>query len=963
MTTPPEQSYRTSFRNGNLILDVTACKMEAGLDRTTREVPMAGSAVKTSRDKTRRTTGAAKPAANTAGVSRKPAENSGSQPQGKNIVLLSDGTGNSRAKVWKSNIWRLYKALDLTDDSVQVAYYDDGVGTSSFKLFAVLGGIFGFGLARNVREIYAFLCRTYEPGDRIYIFGFSRGAFTARVLAGLICSEGIPPYRDEVDLAQRVHSAYKAFRHRAFGTSIFHWLFIVLSYLVDWALGRGSKGYDSADNQEAPVPGEPATEIVHFMGLFDTVGAYGGPIEELTVAFDKVVWPLTSKDRNISGRIGRVCHALALDEARQSFKPMLINEEADGTALLERRRIRDERISQVWFSGVHSDIGGGYPDDGQSHVVLKWMMQCCKQFSDPLRFIPEEETRLDQTANFTARINDSRSGVGAFYRYDPRNLELLSHDRQIGWTEWIRNLIGKKVRPNVVSVGPAKIHHSVLDRIRHSADLDTPINLPADYRIVNRDGDILKLPEEVDPGWVWEDVHQAATRLAQQKVAWIRVWRGRLLYFITLFTVFMFFVVPWIGNSLNSDLIGKGEQEVDKLNSHLGTLSGKIIRLPDLAQKLTSFLPGSDLLAPTFEFYGSSEFYSWVFLGLVGLFAVLLWRMTRNQTRLQQDITALYAHLSRAKPSSPFPRPSKWRKLFASWINSNLYQRTFKQGVRFVLRFAAAIVMFLLCILVLSRIFYLSADGLGLVCAGSGTSKPAHELQEGGQHTFRFHAGDPCQKSGIKLGAGKYRIEIAALVPTDKGLKHLNSISEKALKLDTIKGWKIWSDSTLNTRLDGWRDRPWWSLPMAVMRRHVFVDWYLPVARIGNTGFYRFPLVDNKTRIEEIDPSAATSSQVASGRSTGTAVGGTQVAATTAELGVCAANTKPWNKRNELLDKIERGKTRVQQLTSCFRSTVDAEELYLHVNDAIGPVYPIISWMYYGNNEGHAEVRVTKLAD
>src|SRR3979490_2474748 len=109
----------------------------------------------------------------------------------KNIILLSDGTGNSSAKIFKTNVWRLFQALDLTEPEKQIAFYDNGVGTSSFKLFAVLGGVFGFGLKRNVIAIYSFCCRNYVNGDKIYGFGFSRGAFTMRVVAGLIARQGL----------------------------------------------------------------------------------------------------------------------------------------------------------------------------------------------------------------------------------------------------------------------------------------------------------------------------------------------------------------------------------------------------------------------------------------------------------------------------------------------------------------------------------------------------------------------------------------------------------------------------------------------------------------------------------------------------------------------------------------------------------------------------------------------------
>ena len=146
----------------------------------------------------------------------------------KRIILLSDGTGNSAGKVWRTNVWRTFESLDLTS-SQQIAFYDDGVGTSSFKPFAILGGAFGFGLKRNVLDIYKFACRNYRShldyqaleaaaakaenrdekygpyqGDDIFAFGFSRGAFTIRVVNGLICEQGLVSYRTEEELDRKV---------------------------------------------------------------------------------------------------------------------------------------------------------------------------------------------------------------------------------------------------------------------------------------------------------------------------------------------------------------------------------------------------------------------------------------------------------------------------------------------------------------------------------------------------------------------------------------------------------------------------------------------------------------------------------------------------------------------------------------------------------------------------------------
>ena len=133
----------------------------------------------------------------------------------KNIVLLSEGTGNSAAKFNHTNVWRTYEALDLSDPAKQIAYYDDGVGTSTFRPLALLGGAFGIGISRNVRELYVFLCRHYEVGDRIYGFGFSRGAFSMRLLVGFVAFSGIlkkTEYSGEDDLWKKVTWLYRIYR-------------------------------------------------------------------------------------------------------------------------------------------------------------------------------------------------------------------------------------------------------------------------------------------------------------------------------------------------------------------------------------------------------------------------------------------------------------------------------------------------------------------------------------------------------------------------------------------------------------------------------------------------------------------------------------------------------------------------------------------------------------------------------
>src|SRR5690349_514860 len=145
----------------------------------------------------------------------------------KNIVICSDGTGNQDIKGRGTNVFKLFEAIDLnghrTDPGLdpQIAFYDDGVGTEDLKALRILGGGAGLGLARNVRRLYTDLARVYDPGDRIFLFGFSRGAFTVRTLAGMIATCGILNGGDVnnryvstaqglEDAVDRVYEAYRA---------------------------------------------------------------------------------------------------------------------------------------------------------------------------------------------------------------------------------------------------------------------------------------------------------------------------------------------------------------------------------------------------------------------------------------------------------------------------------------------------------------------------------------------------------------------------------------------------------------------------------------------------------------------------------------------------------------------------------------------------------------------------------
>ncbi len=453
----------------------------------------------------------------------------------KNIVLLSDGTGNSAAKLFKTNVFRLYEALDRSDPALQVAYYDDGVGTSSFRPLAALGGLFGVGLRRNVLDLYRFLCRNYEPGDHIYCFGFSRGAFTARVLAGLIAREGVVVNgRDEARLARDASAAYRKFR-RNFNTT--GGLVTVLRNLRDAVIGRVQSPPTLVDVPE-----------IRFVGVWDTVAAYGGPIEEVTRAIDQWFWPLSMPDRTMSGKIQRACHALALDDERNAFHPVLWDE-AEVHGATDKRPMYEgwtdpgpdvpdidrQRLSQVWFAGMHSDVGGGYAQDGLSYEALQWMIDRAVPYG--LRVDPAERMRIARLAANTDKVNDSRRGlVGGYYRYKPRKIEdqLEAHIEKPQLLDDLRRMLGSLPSTDAVVPLPPMIHESVFERIYSGNDGYAPIVLPAAYRTTTRDGRVER--------------HDDAQRAKAQERVWNRVWGRRVVYFATVLASLYLVALPWIND-------------------------------------------------------------------------------------------------------------------------------------------------------------------------------------------------------------------------------------------------------------------------------------------------------------------------------------------------------------------------------------------------------------------------------
>ncbi|MEA1954376.1 MAG: DUF2235 domain-containing protein [Campylobacterota bacterium] len=371
----------------------------------------------------------------------------------RKIILLSDGTGNGAAKKERTNVWRLYNALDL-HKSDQVAYYDDGVGSEEFLPLQILGGAFGFGLKRNVLELYKFLCRNYKDGDKIYLLGFSRGAFTVRILAGLIARCGLyTDYTSETDLDERVKNNYSLFR-----TGFTH---------------RGlSKIYFILNDVHEYKDGTLFPEI-EFIGVWDTVDAYGFPVDEITSFWDRFIFPIYFPNQKLSPKVKRANQALCIDDERQTFHPILWDE-CDESALEAEGKVTANRIEQVWFSGAHSDVGGGYPMNNLALVSLDWMIskiEVSESRTDGLIFISGIRNEIHNQSDWHGIQHNPRSGAGAYYRYKPRMI-----------SEFYINKEG-----NPINKIP-KIHFSVLERIKDNVVTYAPLGIPADYEVISTEG-------------------------------------------------------------------------------------------------------------------------------------------------------------------------------------------------------------------------------------------------------------------------------------------------------------------------------------------------------------------------------------------------------------------------------------------------------------------------------------------
>jgi uncharacterized protein (DUF2235 family) len=284
----------------------------------------------------------------------------------KRIVICCDGTWQSPFATFlgrpaATNVVRLKACVAARDaeGTSQVVYYDQGVGTGNL-LDRLSGGLTGHGLDQNIIEAYRFLIQNYEAGDELFLFGFSRGAYTVRSLAGMIRKCGI---------VRRENTGLEAEAMRLYRDPV-------------RADAQGPEDFRRAFSIAQDVP-------IKLIGVWDTVGALGLPLTlSKRYAFH---------DTELSATVERAYQALALDERRRAFPPTLW-ELPEGSV---------QTLEQVWFSGSHSDVGGGSGSSGLPDLSLAWMFEKAEQaglaFDDDARRADPLQPRPNAKLNFVER--------------------------------------------------------------------------------------------------------------------------------------------------------------------------------------------------------------------------------------------------------------------------------------------------------------------------------------------------------------------------------------------------------------------------------------------------------------------------------------------------------------------------------------------------------------------------------
>ncbi|MEA2890741.1 MAG: hypothetical protein QOI05_1534 [Bradyrhizobium sp.] len=845
----------------------------------------------------------------------------------KKIVVFADGTGNAFS-ARETNVWRLYEALDQTQPD-QIAHYIAGVGTSGFKPFALLDGATGFGVPSNVRKLYRFISWNWEPGDEIYMFGFSRGAFTIRTLVGLIRHEGLIPVKignENVPREERARDAMGAWR--SYRSETISWKTslptIWLTRLVRDAViagWYGLMGYRSYAKVKAETKAQGRDDIpIKFIGLFDTVEAYGVPLEEFRRAIDVAIWPISFRNGILCENVETARHALSLDDERVTFHPLRFD---------MKNSNRPERIKEVWFAGVHTDVGGGYPEDDLAQVPLVWMTN---ELGDNLRFIEGAKESFANNASPYAAAHDSRSGLAVFYRYGPRT-------------------VGD-------NGGPPVIHHSVAEKIAFGIDRYAPVTLPDTANVLMPDGTMERIKGYTSK-WPNIDELPPQMKLAVHAVETLNqpdpaivsltldaIWRRRVAYFLLLFAAFLIAVLPWgvkpVVNYVRDTLFPNPDAHGSVWNTLATIDQGISAFLGSIVLYVSNALPG--YARPWIDAVVDRPTAS------VIVIAVAIYLYAKNSI-LRDRIADLarQAWVPNEKKSATEDQKNKYREPIPNTPVKKIRESKFIAFiecafVRYALPTAAILLLYAAIGVAISNSTVTVKEGRGALCRDEDYPSPESVKLEPGKPFTRenFAIDQLCWPSGFQLEQGRhYTLAIEMTDPP-------------------------FFDQTIMTDIAGFKDISWGHLVTWPIRRWWSADWFQPIAKIGRTGSDAWPLIS-----ADGDTAIPTGQDAAGNPMPKLFYEDDDYAARLKELSSGNAKDDPsrlWPSQKipptELpaAEKIRAKYTLRKTYVSNFTARSDGE-LILYVNDAIAAVPLLRPYKgFYDNNTGKAKVTIRRLA-
>ena len=304
----------------------------------------------------------------------------------KNIVIFSDGTGQEGGKGHNTNIYKLFNMIEDRTPR-QIAFYDPGLGTGIHRL---TGNVGGFGISRNIQQCYRFLFEHYEAGDKIFLFGFSRGAATVRSLSGFLHYFGILP-KSRPELIAKAYGIYM---------------------IKDEGKRKAKAAAFLKDHHNMWTK-------VEFIGCYDTVAALGLPIKGLSVLLDGIPgFRHRFHNFRLSETIKHAYHALAVDDERKTFHPVLWEKQTEAW----------QTVKQVWFSGMHTDVGGGYKEQDLSDIPLVWLTR--QAIGHGLLIYPKH--MIDPHEDAQGVMHDSRgTWLTSLYRRERRRWDASTHGKPV----------------------------------------------------------------------------------------------------------------------------------------------------------------------------------------------------------------------------------------------------------------------------------------------------------------------------------------------------------------------------------------------------------------------------------------------------------------------------------------------------------------------------------------------------